>query len=136
MDVIVLEARDRVGGRIATFRKNNYIADLGAKVTDIWGSPITILSQQIGMEMVPIRQACPLYGVSGKHVPKHKDDMVEREFNRLLDSARYLSHQLDFNYASDDPISLGRALEWIIKVQEKASKKNTCNTCSWCFSGY
>lgn len=32
MDVIVLEARDRVGGRIATFRKNRYFADLGAMV--------------------------------------------------------------------------------------------------------
>lgn len=32
MDVIVLEARDRVGGRVATFRKNNYFADLGAMV--------------------------------------------------------------------------------------------------------
>lgn len=32
MDVIVLEARDRVGGRIATFRKNNYYADMGGKV--------------------------------------------------------------------------------------------------------
>lgn len=77
MDVIVLEARDRVGGRIATFRKNNYIADLGAMVvTGIWGNPMTILSRQTGMEMVPIRQACPLYGAGGKPVPKHKDDMV------------------------------------------------------------
>ena len=32
MDVVVLEARDRVGGRIATFRKGSYIADLGAMV--------------------------------------------------------------------------------------------------------
>lgn len=77
MDVIVLEARDRVGGRIATFRKNSYFADLGAMVvTGIYGNPITVLSRQTGMEMVPIKQACPLYGSEGKPVPKHKDDMV------------------------------------------------------------
>lgn len=77
MEVIVLEARDRVGGRIATFRKNNYFADLGAMVvTGIYGNPITTLSRQTGMEMVPIKQACPLFGSCGKPVPKHKDDMV------------------------------------------------------------
>lgn len=76
-EVLVLEARDRVGGRIATFRKNNYFADLGAMVvTGIYGNPITTLSRQTGMEMVPIKQACPLYGAGGKPVPKHKDDMV------------------------------------------------------------
>lgn len=124
MDVIVLEARDRVGGRIATFRKNNYHADLGAMVvTGIWGNPITIVSRQTGMEMMPIKPACPLYGAGGKPVPKHKDEMVEREFNRLLESTSYLSHQLDFNYAGNNPVSLGQALEWIIKLQEKHVKE-------------
>ena len=124
MDVIVLEARDRVGGRIATFRKNQYIADLGAMVvTGVWGNPLTILSKQIGMDMVPIRQTCPLYGSCGKPVSKDKDDMVENEFNRLLESASYPSHQLDFNYAGNNPVSLGQALEWIIKLQEKALKE-------------
>lgn len=124
MDVIVLEARDRVGGRIATFRKGNYHADLGAMVvTGIWGNPITIISRQTGMEMMPIKPACPLYGAGGKPVPKYKDEMVEREFNRLLESTSYLSHQLDFNYAGNNPVSLGQALEWIIKLQEKHVKE-------------
>ncbi|KAJ6649391.1 Suppressor of variegation 3-3 [Pseudolycoriella hygida] len=124
MDVTVLEARDRVGGRISTFRKNNYYADLGAMVvTGVYGNPITVLSRQNDMEMVPIKQTCSLYGSSGKPVPKHKDDMVEREFNRLLESTSYLSHQLDFNYAGNNPVSLGQALEWIIKLQEKHVKE-------------
>lgn len=49
--------------------------------------------------------------------------MVEREFNRLLESTSYLSHQLDFNYAGNTPVSLGQALEWIIKLQEKNVKE-------------
>lgn len=119
MDVIVLEARDRVGGRIATFRKNSYIADLGAMVvTGVYGNPMTILSKQIGMDLVPIQQTCPLYGPDGKPVAKEKDDVIEREFNRLLESASYLSHRLDFNYAGNCPVSLGDALEWIISMQE------------------
>lgn len=59
--------------------------------------------------------------------------MVEREFNRLLEATSYLSHRLDFNYvdtpgesgqiASSRPISLGQALEWIIRMQEQGVKK-------------
>ncbi|KAH8030816.1 hypothetical protein HPB51_011860 [Rhipicephalus microplus] len=57
MEVLVLEARDRVGGRIATFRKGGYVADLGAMVvTGLGGNPITILSKQIKMELHKIKQ--------------------------------------------------------------------------------
>ncbi|XP_031624667.1 possible lysine-specific histone demethylase 1 [Contarinia nasturtii] len=124
MDVIVLEARDRVGGRIATFRKNNYYADMGAMVvTGIYGNPLTTISRQTGMKMIPIKQSCRLYGPDGKPISNLKDEMVEREFNRLLESTSYLSHQLDFNYAGNTPVSLGQALEWIIKLQEKHVKE-------------
>lgn len=124
LEVIVLEARDRVGGRIATFRKGNYIADLGAMVvTGLGGNPVTTLSKQIDMELHRIRQKCPLYQSTGVTVDKDKDEMVEREFNRLLEATSYLSHQLDFNYAGNKPVSLGQALEWVIKLQEKHVKE-------------
>lgn len=124
MDVVVIEARDRVGGRVATFRKGNFIADLGAMVvTGLGGNPITVLSKQINMELHKIRQKCPLYESNGTTVPKDKDEMVEREFNRLLEATSYLSHQLDFNYVQSKPVSLGQALEWVIKLQEKHVKE-------------
>lgn len=92
-------------------------------VTGLGGNPVTTLSKQIDMELHRIRQKCPLYQSSGVTVDKDKDEMVEREFNRLLEATSYLSHQLDFNYAGNKPVSLGQALEWVIKLQEKHVKE-------------
>lgn len=43
--------------------------------------------------------------------------------DRLLEATSYLSHSLDFNYCNGKPVSLGQALEWIIKLQEKHVKE-------------
>lgn len=50
-----------------------------------------------------------------QQVAKDKDEMVEKEFNRLLEATSYLSHHLDLNYCNGEPVSLGQALEWVIK---------------------
>lgn len=92
-------------------------------VTGLGGNPVAVLSRQIKMELHRIRQKCPLYESNGTTVPKDKDEMVEREFNRLLEATSYLSHQLDFNYVQGKPVSLGQALEWVIKLQEKHVKE-------------
>lgn len=127
MEVVVLEARDRVGGRIATFRKGQFVADLGAMVvTGLGGNPITILSKQVKMILHKIKQRCPLYESNGATVPKDKDEMIEREFNRLLEAASYMSHQMDLNEIDGQPISLGQALEMIIILQEKHVMENQC----------
>lgn len=57
--------QDRVGGRIATFRKGNFIADLGAMVlTGLGGNPINILAKQINTKLHKVRPKCPLYETS------------------------------------------------------------------------
>ncbi|KAG2460709.1 KDM1A demethylase, partial [Polypterus senegalus] len=114
---------DRVGGRVATFRKGNYVADLGAMVvTGLGGNPMAVISKQVNMELAKIKQKCPLYEANGQAVPKEKDEMVEQEFNRLLEATSYLSHQLDFNFLNSKPVSLGQALEVVIQLQEKHVK--------------
>lgn len=127
-EVQILEARDRVGGRIATFRKGTYVADIGAMVvTGIYGNPITILAKQLDLELKRIKSQCPLFGANGKLISKNKDEIMEREFNKILECTSYLSHVLDINYSGNEPISLGQALEWIIKLQEKKIKLKKAN---------
>lgn len=124
-EVLILEARDRVGGRVATFRKGSYLADLGAMVvTGIYGNPITILAKQLDLELKKIKSQCPLFGPNGKLISKNKDEIMEREFNKILECTSYLSHVLDFNYADNQPISLGHSLEWVIKMQVENSIQN------------
>ncbi|XP_065577951.1 lysine-specific histone demethylase 1A-like [Artemia franciscana] len=125
LEVFVLEGRDRVGGRIATFRKGHYIADLGAMVvTGLGGNPIATLARQFPMELYRIKTKCPLYEATGNTVPKEKDEMIEKEFNRSLEATSYISHQLDLNMVNGKPVSLGQALEWVIKAQEKSVKES------------
>lgn len=123
-DVKVLEARDRVGGRVVTFRKNNFIADLGALVvTGLGGNPITVIAKQISMSLNKIKAKCPLYESIGNTVPKEKDEMVEREFNRLLEATSYLASIEFLDNKDQQSLSLGQALEWIIQLQEKNVKE-------------
>lgn len=83
LNVEVIEARSLVGGRVSTFRDGNYAADLGAMVvTGLGGNPLAVLAKQLNLELMPIKQDCPLYEFTGQMVPKERDERVEREFNR------------------------------------------------------
>ena len=53
--------------------------------------------------------------VPGELVKRERDKTVELEFNRLLDSVSHLSHHLDMDQLGGKPLSLGQALEIVIK---------------------
>lgn len=49
-------------------------------------------------------------------IQKDRDETLEKEFNKLLESTSYLTHNLDFDHKIDNKhISLGQALELVIK---------------------
>ncbi|CAF1003388.1 unnamed protein product [Adineta steineri] len=124
-ETIVLEGRNRVGGRIATFRKNGYTADLGAMVvTGLGGNPVSVLQTQTNLDLVPVKHKCPMYECSQNVVPKAKDEVVEREFNRLLEACSYLAQTIDEDiHGKKQPYSLGDVLEQLIRAQEKAVRE-------------
>lgn len=61
---------------------------------------------------------------SSSQVPKAKDEVVEREFNRLLEACSYLAQTLDEDVnGKKQPYSLGDTLEQLIRAQEKAVRE-------------
>ncbi len=112
-NVTVLEGRDRVGGRIATFRgENNSVADLGAMiVTGLGGNPLAVLSRQFDVKLSRLKaDDCPLYDATGQRVPSNHDKAVEAEFNKMLDASAYLGKEWklpEWEHENAANISLG-----------------------------
>ncbi|KAI3388130.1 hypothetical protein SNEBB_001190 [Seison nebaliae] len=119
IDVLVLEARDRVGGRIATFKKDGYVADLGAMiVTGLGGNPIGVLQKQIRLDLKKVSTKCPLYDTNGEMVSVERDLVTESEFNDVLEATAYLARSLKMTSFNGKSISLGDAVEIILQCQE------------------
>ncbi|KZV21580.1 lysine-specific histone demethylase 13 [Dorcoceras hygrometricum] len=95
-DVIVLEARSRIGGRVYTDRSSLSVpVDLGASIitgveADVAAErrpdPSSLVSSQLGLELTVLNSDCPLYDiVTGQKVPADLDEALEAEYNSLLD---------------------------------------------------
>nr|XP_017239472.1 PREDICTED: lysine-specific histone demethylase 1 homolog 3-like [Daucus carota subsp. sativus] len=99
--VIILEARGRIGGRVFTDRASLSVpVDLGASIitgveADISAErrpdPSSLICSQLGLELTVLNSDCPLYDtVTGDKVPADLDEDLESEFNSLLDDIELL----------------------------------------------
>ncbi|MBA0648183.1 hypothetical protein Goklo_015952, partial [Gossypium klotzschianum] len=102
--VVVLEARDRIGGRVYTDCFSLSVpVDLGASIitgveadvsTNRRPDPSSLICAQLGLELTVLNSSCPLYDiVSGQKVPADLDDALEAEYNSLLDDMVFLVAQ-------------------------------------------
>lgn len=93
---VVLEARDRVGGRVHTDRSSLSVpVDLGASIitgveadvtTERRPDPSSLICKQLGIELTVLNSDCPLYDIiTGEKVPHDLDGALEAEYNSLLD---------------------------------------------------
>ncbi|KAK9903424.1 hypothetical protein WJX75_005208 [Coccomyxa subellipsoidea] len=122
VETVMLEARDRVGGRVHSCASSGFGApvDLGASIitgTDtvvakgLRPDPSTLVARQLGLTLYPIRQhMLPIYdGLTGQAVSDATDRAVERVRDALLDDARERVDSL--GEAATEAESLGAALE-------------------------
>ncbi|MBA0765291.1 hypothetical protein Gotri_014512, partial [Gossypium trilobum] len=121
--VVVLEARDRIGGRVYTDCFSLSVpVDLGASIitgveadvsTNRRPDPSSLICAQLGLELTVLNSSCPLYDiVSGQKVPADLDDALEAEYNSLLDDMVFLVAQKGQKAMT---ISLEDGLEYALK---------------------
>eukprot|EP01132_Coremiostelium_polycephalum_P005858 gene5858-7287_t len=115
-DVTVLEARDRVGGRIVSADTKTFGApvDLGGDILlGLEGNPLTTICKQLGLHLSYIKPECPLY--DSDIVPDRVDGFALKLFNTILDNvAKHLKKTTGSKSGSSD-INLADAIEEEIK---------------------
>ena len=130
--VIVLEARDRVGGRVWTERETfSAPVDFGASIVTgtepnpkartgmpwlgIRADPSAEVSSQIDLKLVELRPGCPLYdGKDGSLVAGEKDARIEKLRDLLMDEARETVEARGEDATAD--LGLGEIIEDLTKV--------------------
>ncbi|KAJ4417327.1 hypothetical protein N0V85_001895 [Neurospora sp. IMI 360204] len=99
--VIVIEGRNRIGGRVYSrpfaskparipenFQGKRFTAEMGGMIITGFerGNPINILLRaQLGIPYRPLRPDTTLYDSNGKPVDLHRDQLVENLYNDCLD---------------------------------------------------
>lgn len=134
--VIVLEGRNRPGGRVYTQKmgqKGQYAAvDLGGSViTGIHANPLGVLARQLSIPLHKVRDKCPLYKPNGAPVDKEVDSNIELIFNKLLDKVTEL-RKIMGGFAND--ISLGSVLETLQQLYGVGRSTEERELLNWHFA--
>ncbi|XP_024379447.1 lysine-specific histone demethylase 1 homolog 3 isoform X2 [Physcomitrium patens] len=125
--VTIVEARERVGGRVYTDKKTfSAPVDLGASIitgveadvaTERRADPSALLCKQLDLELTTLRGDCPLYdSVSGEKVPADLDAALEAEYNSLLDDTVLMVAQ---NGGDAMRLCLAEGLEQCLKKRRR-----------------
>ncbi|KAL5557928.1 hypothetical protein UlMin_034139 [Ulmus minor] len=126
--VTVLEARNRIGGRVQTDRTSLSVpVDLGASIitgveadvdTERRPDPSSLVCAQLGLELTVLNSDCPLYDiVTAQKVPSDLDEDLEAEYNSLLDDMVLLIAQKGEHAMK---MSLEEGLEYALKRRRMA----------------
>ncbi len=112
--VIVLEARDRIGGRIHTDRSWDVPVELGASwIHGSEGNPLMDLVQQCQLDTRPFDYDNHwLYNTNGKLVRDEVQDELDEQLDDVLEELDQLREDMDAD--DEEDISLGDALDVVL----------------------
>ncbi len=110
--VLLLEARNRIGGRIGTDTDNGQPLDLGVPwIHGIRGNPITTLANQPGATLITTDyEDLKRFDANGKLLSADLNHRVEELLERHFELAREYAENQDYD------ISLRAALEAVLRV--------------------
>lgn len=106
-EVVVLEARDRLGGRLHTDRSLSTPVEMGASwIHGTEKNPVTVLAQSAGARtfVTDSDDKMEVFRPGGKSVPDRELDAAEARYQRLLD-------RVDGDIAETADVSLQAAIE-------------------------
>ncbi len=106
--VTVLEARNRIGGRILTDRSFGSAVDLGASwIHGVDGNPIADLAGQFGIETYATdMDHVQVFDFDGSEIDDQSQTEIESLFDELLQSAIELGEDLDNDISVGEGIAL------------------------------
>lgn len=133
--VVVLEGRNRPGGRVYTQKmgQNGQYAAVelgGSVITGIHANPLGVLARQLSIPLHKVRDNCPLHKPNGDLVDKEVDSKIELVFNKLLDKVTELRKMGGF--AND--ISLGSVLDTLQRLYSVAKSAEERQLLNWHFA--
>ena len=149
--VVVLESSERLGGRVDTREfpaefideagkettKTKNVTESDKDVKKVWadlggsilsgsnGNPLCVVARQLGIKPHIIQPECPLYDRNGDTVDSEVDEMVEKNFNKILEDMSFFRVAMDRQIANAS--SLGRELEKRINVELEKLPMETRN---------
>ncbi len=117
--VMVLEARNRLGGRVWTNRSwPNSALDMGASwIHGMEGNPLTRLAHQFGLKtIITDYDSLALYNAQGKKLSEDQQDQIRQQLYNLLDKLEKAREELD------EDISLHEAIQQELAGQNLSPK--------------
>jgi len=128
-NLTILEARNRIGGRIHSQTIRSCIVDLGASfIHGTKGNPIVSVCKEICAQLYATDEDCILYDYTGERIPEKIDIEIEQQFNEILDKTDALRKPfITKNVNVESKVdctnwSLGQAIDFVMKEMKSKQK--------------